>query len=277
MPNTDVQELPYRPVDVFALGLFVRVFIDDPDLRQMIGSLWADCHGVVEQEPDFVVHAAGSKPWHIASDAHTEDAASLPAAVGSVCAAINVTFATRTPLLAVHAAVVCRNGSTILIPGQSGAGKTTLTVALLQNGFAYATDEAFALDWESAVAQPYPRPMGVSDWTAQTLATPAGIAGIGERFLRAADLGASVVTKPLSVDHVVLLDRSASVGEPALTHVHRAEALETLLHQSFTHYYSPERAVRRLADVVESAQTWTLGYSAPTVGAGLLADHFAAR
>jgi hypothetical protein len=268
MPTTDAQQLPDQPVDVFALGLFVRVFIDDPDLREIARALWADCHGVAESGADFVVHVTGSEPWHIASDAYTEDAESLPAAVGSVCAAINVTFATRTPLLAVHAAVVCRNGSTILIPGQSGAGKTTLTVALLQSGFAYATDEAFAVDWESAVAHPYPRPMGVSDWTAQTLATPAGIAGIGERFLRATDLDASVVTEPLSVDHIVLLDRSASVTDPILAPVHRAEALEVLLHESFTHYYSPERAVRRLADVVESAQTWTLSYSGPLQAAG---------
>lgn len=261
-----------NPVDLFALGLFVRLFIADPDLRETIRSLWCDCHTKARHEPDFTIDVAGVGPWQVSSEAYSDNADTLPAAVASTCAAINVTFATRTPLLAVHAAVVSRNGRTLLIPGQSGAGKTTLTAALLQTGFSYATDEAFAIEWESDVAMPYPRPMGVSDWTARTLRTPAGVPGVGERFLRAADFGASVVSESVSVDDIVLLDRSAEVEAPALTALHRAEALEALLHQSFTHYYDPQRAVRTLAAVVSSARAWTLNYSDPVAAAAHLAD-----
>ncbi len=261
-------------IAVAALDLRVHVLIEDARLRDAVRHLWAGCLSTTDGEPDQVVRVKGEEPWHVASDAYSEEAATFPAAVAGACAAVNVTLATRTPLLAVHAAVLQKNGTTIVVPAESGGGKTTLTVALLRAGWSYASDEAYALDWKSALPFAYPRPLGVSDWTAEKLGVSAGILGEGERFLRAGDLGAPLAVRPLKADHVVLLDRSAPVSEPALGNVHRAEALEKLLRQSFTHYYAAEKAVRLLADVVRGAQTWRLKYADPLDAAALLSTTF---
>jgi hypothetical protein len=257
-------------VDIAALGLDIGVTIDDDNLRDLVRGLWADCAGRTSSNGRLAIRVEGRKPWQVTSEAHSEHATNLPAAVGAVCAAVNLTVATQTPLLAVHAAVLSKSGTTIVVPGESGAGKTTLTIALLQAGWAYASDEAFALDWDAATSRAYPRPLGASDWTAGELSAPAGVRGVGERFLRASDHGASVAGDGYHVDHVLLLDRSAPVEHPVAANIHRAEALEVLVRQCFTHYRDPERAIRLLADVVRGAQTWRLRYGDPALAARYL-------
>ncbi len=274
---------PAQAIDVHGLRRSARVVIDDAELRRDIRSLWADCPAP-PGDPDFVIEVRDAEPWLIAvtprddgeglpGETSRQRADDRPSAVAATCAAINVTFATQTPLLAVHAAVLSKNGTTLLVPGHSGAGKTTLTVALLQRGWAYATDEAFATDWDADTAYPYPRPLGVSDWTAKALGVAGGVTGPGERFLRAADLGASVITEPVVVRHVVLLDRSGEDSPPdvpSLRSVHRVDALQVLMRESFTHYRHPEQALIRLADVVRAARPWQLRYDDPAAAADLL-------
>lgn len=48
--------------------------------------------------------------------------------------------------LALHSAAVCAEGKLLLLPGRSGAGKSSLTAALLARGFGYVTDELLLLD-----------------------------------------------------------------------------------------------------------------------------------
>jgi hypothetical protein len=62
----------------------------------------------------------------------------------------------------VHAgAVATPSGDGVLIPGGSGAGKTTLVAALVRAGFAYLSDEAGAIDPVTGRLYPYPRALGV--------------------------------------------------------------------------------------------------------------------
>jgi len=60
----------------------------------------------------------------------------------------------------VHAGVVAVRGRAILLPGTSGAGKTTLVRALLGAGATYYSDEYALLDGEGLV-HPYPRALSV--------------------------------------------------------------------------------------------------------------------
>src|SRR5579883_2980562 len=47
----------------------------------------------------------------------------------------------RTDLVVLHGALALRDGFTVLIVGQSGAGKTTLALALTAHGFHVPTDD----------------------------------------------------------------------------------------------------------------------------------------
>lgn len=53
--------------------------------------------------------------------------------------------------IALHAAAVARNGRAVLIPGQSGAGKSSLAAWLFDKGFDYLTDELVVLAADGAV------------------------------------------------------------------------------------------------------------------------------
>ena len=60
------------------------------------------------------------------------------------------------PEVFVHAGVVAVDGRAILVPGRSGAGKTTLVRALVEAGATYYSDEYAVLDREGRV-HPYAR------------------------------------------------------------------------------------------------------------------------
>lgn len=56
-----------------------------------------------------------------------------------------------------HAGSLSWLGQGIGLAGDSGAGKTTLTLALQQRGFAFLSDETAALERESGILHPFPR------------------------------------------------------------------------------------------------------------------------
>jgi hypothetical protein len=60
-------------------------------------------------------------------------------------------------LLLVHAGAVEKGGRIVVVPGASGAGKSTVVSALVDRGWRYVTDEVVALDVESKLVAPYPR------------------------------------------------------------------------------------------------------------------------
>lgn len=61
-------------------------------------------------------------------------------------------------LRAVHAGAVAWRGRTLLLPGATHAGKSSLVAELLRNGATYFSDEYALLDSEGRV-HPYPRPL----------------------------------------------------------------------------------------------------------------------
>jgi hypothetical protein len=63
--------------------------------------------------------------------------------------------------MALHAAALSRNGKGILIPGQSGSGKTSLSTWLAARGFNYLTDEFVFIAHGSNNMQAFARPPNV--------------------------------------------------------------------------------------------------------------------
>ena len=72
----------------------------------------------------------------------------------------------RTPAtgstIALHSGAVERDGRVLLIAGMKGAGKSTLTAALVQRGARYVTDEVAVIDLPSGRVCPYPKPLDLS-------------------------------------------------------------------------------------------------------------------
>ena len=76
-----------------------------------------------------------------------------------------------------HAGAVERDGRAIVVAGESGRGKSTLTAALVQAGFNYVTDELVLIDPLTAHVEPYPKALDLSaeSHTLLGLGDPAGI------------------------------------------------------------------------------------------------------
>ena len=281
------------PIFIAALGHRVSLEIEDASLREDIALLWSDLRDE-DAALDLATHhvrVEGTGPWcitpaaapreflasypHEAPDTTPQVAETRAEAVSSICAAINAPLATYAPLLTVHAAVVVRDGVGLVIPGRSGAGKTTLTVALLKLGWRYASDEVLALDWETGALAAYPRPLGISNWTAAALDVTGTTRGGGEWFVRAADVGARTVSEPFTVSHVVLPTRVEEQLRPTLASLHRMDAVRELLRRSFNHYGRPAHALQLVAALVASAQACAATYSDAATVAQLLTATFA--
>ncbi len=119
--------------------------------------------------------------------------------------------------LLIHAgAVVGPSGDGVLILGESGSGKTTLVAALVQEGFGYLSDEAAAIELDTGLVHPWPRPLGFKRG-ARSLARfeplfsspgvesgrPAGGESADELHVPIDDIRQGAVAEPCRVRHVI--------------------------------------------------------------------------
>ncbi|HEX5532293.1 MAG TPA: hypothetical protein VFX33_00965 [Actinomycetales bacterium] len=71
-----------------------------------------------------------------------------------------VAHATRT-MTGLHAAAAAQGGRLVVLPAQSGSGKSTTVAGLVRAGWQYVTDEACLIDSETLRVLPYPKPIGL--------------------------------------------------------------------------------------------------------------------
>lgn len=62
-----------------------------------------------------------------------------------------------------HAAALSRNGRSILMPGQSGSGKTFLAASLADNGYSYLTDEMTLVKSENYCLNGFYKPLHIKN------------------------------------------------------------------------------------------------------------------
>ncbi|WP_211185230.1 HprK-related kinase A [Thalassotalea algicola] len=67
-------------------------------------------------------------------------------------------------LLIIHAAVVEKNGTALILPGSPGSGKSTLCAALVElGGWRLLSDELTMVDLQTGCIQPNPRPVSLKN------------------------------------------------------------------------------------------------------------------
>lgn len=72
-----------------------------------------------------------------------------------------------------HGAALVRDGAAVLLLAASGAGKTTLTLGLMERGWEPLADDIVLVDRETLAISPFPRCFHVDDTTQALLADPA--------------------------------------------------------------------------------------------------------
>lgn len=196
--------------------------------------------------------------------------------IASLLISLNRAAVDKCDMFAAHAGVVSNGGVTIALPAASGHGKSTLTAACLRAGFDYVSDEAISVEVSTAEVVPYPKPIGLSEWSRKTLGVEdsalAFPAGPAEGFVTAEQLGASVADGPLGLDHVVIAEYGHEKTE--LVEAPGSEAMRVLLEMSFNHYKFGVDAFQLAARLANEAQTWRLTYGDPLEAGGLLMERF---
>jgi hypothetical protein len=176
----------------------------------------------------------------------------------------------------VHAGVASIDDRAIVVPGPSGAGKTTLALRLAREG-ALLTDEMAAIDRGAGRLRSAPRPVSLK-WqghlafgdAVDASRRPADSAGW---WIPPDELGTTQVDET-GPGVVALTERRP--GAPALVPATRAEALVALLESSFDVARDPVGVMDDLAWLAASSGAVRIAYEEAADAAPLLIDHLRA-
>ena len=111
----------------------------------------------------------------------------------------------------IHAGVVAKGDSALVISGPSGSGKSTLIAALLESDFLFLSDDFCPVDEETRQVHPFPRTI----WFVKPNDEPQSLKG-GQAFssllfrrkvpLRMEHLKARIATRPYTIRSLICLD-----------------------------------------------------------------------
>jgi hypothetical protein len=184
------------------------------------------------------------------------------------------TVAVRDYLL-LHAGAVVIGGGAVLLPAPPDAGKSSLTLALLQSGSTYLSDEFGAIDPVSARAYPVARPLALDQDSLRWFPSLENHfvdktipVRVSKRFLRPEDVGAAI-GNPAPIRAVVIPEPDFE-GEARLEPITRAAALERLAALAFNLSVYEDRGVVLLARALAEAEAFRVVGGDPVSRAGAI-------
>ena len=142
-------------------GTSVVVHTNDGDLAQRLGDLLASLPRTEQaQHTVWVLDRGGERDrrWMTVIDDEVFAAAgTADGAMQQVATELNqMAVAGSVGSILLHAGAVERDGRAVVVVGESGRGKSTLTAALVRDGFAYLTDELVQIDPVTLRVAPVP-------------------------------------------------------------------------------------------------------------------------
>lgn len=183
---------------------------------------------------------------------------------------------THSNLLCLHAGVVTTPRGLLAVPGYSGLGKTTLTAALVQAGFAYVSDEVLAVDRRTGQVTAFPRPLGLAGDVWPVLDLPGEPPPDGTERLLAPSTFGHIDAEGGRVADIVLARRVPGRAGLELASS-RGAAVAALLTRSFNHFRDPAGSFRAAVGLVRAATVWDARYESAPELAKLIAAAVAAQ
>lgn len=162
--------------------------------------------------------------------------------------------------LLVHGAGATLGDGAVVLPGEMDAGKTTLVAGLVLDGFGFLTDELVALNLNSGLVDPYPRPLNIGRGSWEVLPSlrppdrddddpfPEGLWHVDATSIRP-----GVVAPPTPIRWVIA--PNFEPGAPTrLEPLTRGEAVERLHGNAFNRHRFGGAGIRALVAAVKDAR-----------------------
>jgi hypothetical protein len=206
---------------------------------------------------------------HLSFDADTEESAES-ALVRIEAEALDFIVANTGDSIAVHAALLAKNGRGVVVTGPSFAGKSTLAVAMWRAGWSLLADDVILLDAKNRTASPAPRRVSLRSesrglvgddlWT-EIQRTPSCIHTAKGLFFHPHEVAASERVRVTDVSGIFFLARrGVSVGAARAVSINPAKAAVALLPYAFTLRDLPfMEGLVRIAPLAGSIPSWDLG------------------
>lgn len=172
--------------------------------------------------------------------------------------------------LLIHGACLQKGDCCVLMPGEPGAGKSTLTAALMLSGWRLLTDECTLVSLETGQIHALARPVSLKNRSIEVIREFAPQAQFGPvardthkgtvALLRPNPESLARMAEPSRISHVVF-PRWREHAQTEWIDVHRAEAFEELVKNAFNFGILGRPGFERLADLVQGAKPARFVYS----------------
>lgn len=266
----------------------LRVLGPAREIETLKGSLLTRCQEPPESHPDLIYQIeSGGKGYRVFQ---VDEKRSLLFEVGNLedlfweleynC--LSKTLERNNHLVHLHGAAVALNGKGLVFLGKSRAGKSTLSLHLIQRGYQFITDEVVLLDPITKCLKPFPRNLLVRRATFESGEIRKRIRegrlnyedfyGETKWLIDPLDAGAVEPSEPPKIGQIFCLQRDPD-AKPLLEPMSSRLALEEMMRHSFNEAFLQQRTLDVLIQIVESSDVYRLRAPHGGVAWELLRDH----
>lgn len=184
-------------------------------------------------------------------------------------------------LMTIHAGVVADDKGAIVMSAASGGGKSTLTAALMAEGYRLFSDEFALVDLENAALHPYPRPISLKQQSIPVVRDIVGSDQISEPItgtpkgdiaycrVKKSDLSAADQT---SRAKLILFPRFEEGVSPVARKLNPAEAIMRLIPASTNYNLLGEPAFNAVVKLVRNARAYEISYGSTAQSLQLISE-----
>ncbi|NVJ98122.1 MAG: HprK-related kinase A [Alphaproteobacteria bacterium] len=290
MKNVALSDLPPETVKrllsegrlYLHLGPYVTALsTKDAGVREFLTDMYQDCSILVGEEAlvDFSLEVRAPnlvrryiRRQIVADPGFYFPAVPLPVKLGPLCLemGMNLCVALQSFRQAIfHAGVVSDQKGGIVIAARSGGGKSTLTAALMEEGFRLLSDEFAILCAETSFLLAYPRPVSLKNQSIDVVRVFAGADQVSDRLtgtpkgdiayrrLRKSDLETANLPAKAKL---ILFPRFQAEAAPAVEKMDIADAAMQLIASSPNYQVIGEPAFHALMQMLDGVEAYEITY-----------------
>ncbi len=252
-------------------GHRVDVLHEGKQSSQALEFLFGDIHGEHVNHIDKTFSLVQENQyWHLSSEGETKIQTTLLEDVANILMG-EVVFhliEKNTSYMAVHAGYVSDQHGGILIPGESGNGKSSLTFWMTLNNYTYHTDELILLSIDSNAVRSFTRPFNIKNYGLEPIQSLVNIDNLGENVMRGSNVHMlahrainpdySTTTPPLKKILFPLYNKDAS---NTLTPISKASAGIELMKSNVIARNLAGHGFDQMLSIVKGVKAYRLDYN----------------